>query len=69
MPKLMDSTENRAVPKEYEHVYKVLSKEPKNVNKICLELKEDVSKIASILTMLELEELVQQLPGNMFKLL
>jgi|GEM_PF-3818424 len=65
----MDSTENRAVPKEYEHVYKVLSKEPKNVNKICLELKEDVSKIASILTMLELEELVQQLPGNMFKLL
>ena len=55
------------VPKEYEYVYKVLTKEPKHINEISKTLNESISKITGVLTMLELEGAATGLPGNMFK--
>ncbi|MCL2355426.1 MAG: hypothetical protein FWC68_06190 [Oscillospiraceae bacterium] len=40
---------------------------PKHINEICREVQKDISLITGVLTMLELEGLIEQLPGNTFK--
>ena len=60
---------HRNIPKEYEQIYKTLSNNPKHINEICRDIKQNISKTTEDLTMLELEGLIEQLPGNMFKAL
>ena len=53
---------------EYMPVYKLLIKQPMHINQICKALNQGVSEIGSILTMLELEDKIEQLPGKIFKI-
>ena len=54
------------VPEEYLPVYKYISKRPINIDEICKKTKMEVSKVNYILTMLELEGYIEQLPGKFF---
>lgn len=55
------------VPKEYLSVYKFISEEPINIDELCKKSNLEMQKVNYILTMLELEGLITQLPGKMFK--
>ena len=52
---------------DYEEIYKIIQPKPIQINDICRTLKKDISQITPILTMMELEEYIEQLPGNQFK--
>ena len=54
------------VPEEYMPVYKYISKTPINVDELCKKTKLEISKVNYILTMLELEGYIEQLPGKNF---
>lgn len=54
------------VPEEYLPVYKYISNQPINIDEICKKTKLEISKVNCILTMLELEGYIQQLPGKNF---
>ncbi len=58
----------KEVPKEYEEIYKIIGDKPIHINDICKISKRDIKEITPILTMLELEEYIQQLPNNQFKI-
>lgn len=64
--KILDK-KNREIPKEYEPIYKAIQPKTIHINDICKILNQDISQITPILTMLELEEYIEQLPGNQFK--
>lgn len=55
------------LPKEYEEIYKIVQPKPIHINDICKTLNKDIAQISPILTMMELEEYIEQLPGNQFK--
>jgi len=42
---------------------------PKNIDEICSKLKENVATITSKLTMMQIDGIIEQLPGNKFKVL
>ncbi|MDR0978942.1 MAG: hypothetical protein LBL91_03265 [Lachnospiraceae bacterium] len=69
--KIPDTTTktNKPCPKEYEEIYKLLSSVPKHINNIIKASNQNSSKVSSILTMLEIEGLVESLPGGFFKLI
>lgn len=54
------------VPKEYEKVYKSITKEPISIDEICKKTKLEISEVNYKLTMLELEGYIEKLPGNFF---
>lgn len=54
------------VPEEYVPVYKFITNTPINVDELCKKTKMEISKVNYILTMLELEGHIQQLPGKFF---
>ena len=54
------------VPKEYKQVYKFIAKTPINIDELCKKTKLDVGSVNYILTMLELEGFIKQLPGKNF---
>lgn len=54
------------INKVYLPVYDVISRNPISINEICKKTKLDISRINYILTMLEIEELIQELPGKEF---
>ena len=54
------------VQDEYMPVYKYITHEPINIDEICKKTKMEISKVNYILTMLELEGNVEQLPGKFF---
>ena len=53
--------------KEQKQIYELISKTPIHINDICKKTGKNIQEISQILTMLELEELIVQLPGNEFK--
>ena len=55
------------VPEEYKSIFENISKEPINSDEISKKTKESISKINTILTMLELEGFIESLPGNYYK--
>lgn len=61
------NTLKKQVPKEYEQIYNLISNNPIHINDICKISNQTISQITPILTMLELEEFIEQLPGNQFK--
>ena len=54
------------IPEEYMPVYKYITEKPINIDEICKKTKLEISKVNYILTMLELEGFVDQLPGKFF---
>lgn len=54
------------VPEEYLPVYKYITEKPINIDEICKKTKMEISKVNYILTMLELEGYIEQLPGKNF---
>lgn len=54
------------IPEEYMPVYKHISKNPINIDEICKKTKMEISSVNYILTMLELEGYIEQLPGKFF---
>lgn len=54
------------VPEEYMPVYKYITEKPINIDEICKKTKMEISKVNYILTMLELEGYIEQLPGKNF---
>lgn len=54
------------VPEEYMPVYKYISKNPINIDEICKKTKMEISSVNYILTMMELEGYIEQLPGKNF---
>lgn len=54
------------IPEEYMPVYKYITEKPINVDEICKKTKLEISKVNYILTMLELEGYIEQLPGKFF---
>ena len=52
---------------EYRSIYKILRGEKLTIDIISRKLKLDVSKVNSLLTLMELEGLVEELPGKEFK--
>lgn len=54
------------IPKEYEEVYKSITKEPISIDEICKKTKLEISEVNYKLTMLELEGYIEKLPGNFF---
>ena len=55
------------ISKEYKEVYEKIPIDPINVEELYKKIKDSVSNINSTLTMLELEGLIEQLPGKNFK--
>lgn len=54
------------INEKYMPIYKILSDIPTNINDICKKTKINISEVNYILTMLELEEHIKQLPGKNF---
>lgn len=54
------------VPEEYLPVYKYIADKPINIDELCKKTKMDISSVNYILTMLELEGFIEQLPGKNF---
>lgn len=54
------------VLEEYLPVYKYITENPINIDEICKKTKLEISKVNYILTMLELEGHIEQLPGKFF---
>ncbi len=63
-----NNKEKKQVKEEYKSVYNALSNNPVHVNQIAKSANMNISEVNTILTMLELEELIEQLPGNEYKL-
>lgn len=55
------------VQKEYREIYELLSKTPKNINEIARTLNINISEVNMKLTMMEIEGLIEVLPGNNIK--
>ncbi len=53
---------------ELKRVYEIILETPININNICKITKKGISEITPILTMLEIEGYIEQLPGNEFKI-
>ena len=56
----------QTVPEEYIPVYKFINQKPINIDEICKKTMLDAGKVNYILTMLELEGYIKQLPGKNF---
>lgn len=54
------------ISEEYKPVYKYIGNTPINIDEICKKTKLEISKVNYILTMLELEGYIEQLPGKNF---
>lgn len=54
------------VPKEYMPIFKHITEKPINVDELCKKTKLNIGSINYILTMLELEGFIKQLPGKYF---
>lgn len=54
------------IPEEYKTVYKYITEKPINIDELCKKTKMEISSVNYILTMLELEGYIEQLPGKNF---
>lgn len=55
------------IPEEYKKVYEQIQEKALNRDEIAKRIKMNISKVNTILTMLELEGYIESLPGNCFK--
>ena len=55
------------IPKEYRKIYEKIKNEPINADEIRKKVNMPISEVNTILTMLELEGLIESIPGSYFK--
>lgn len=60
--------ESKKVKKEYIEIYNLLIKSPMNINEIARTLKINMAEVNMKLTIMEIEGLIDVLPGNMIKI-
>ena len=60
--------QSKTIPKAYEEIYQLLLPGPLSINTLSKKVNKDLSSLQSTLTMMELEEYLEQLPGNKFKI-
>ena len=51
---------------EYKEMYSILSWKPQHINTIAKKLQSNISEISYKLMMMELDEYIEQLPGNFY---
>lgn len=61
------NTKKKKVKKEYSKIYELISKSPINIDEIARTLSINVAEVNMKLTMMEIEGLVEVLPGNIIK--
>lgn len=67
---LPEKTEQKEVIKdEYEFLYQLLKEEPQTIHSLVTKSGKSVSEINSILTMMEIDELIVKLPGEEYKII
>ena len=54
------------IPEEYLPVYKYISDSPINIDELCKKTKLEISKVNYLLTMMEVEGYIEQIPGKNF---
>ncbi len=66
----MNNSENviKEVPKQYEEIYNIIKENPIHINDICRKTKKNTKEVAQALTILELEDLIEQMVGNKYKI-
>lgn len=57
---------NTIIPEEYLPIYNLLSDQPIHINKIAKQLNTTISELNAIITLMELDGYIMQLPGNQF---
>lgn len=57
----------KEIPKGCEEIYNIIKISPIHINEICKKTKKDAKEVAQIITLLELEDLVEQIQGNKYK--
>lgn len=57
----------KKVKTEYKNIYRILQKEAININELVRKSNENISQITQKLTMMEIEGLIETLPGNRIK--
>lgn len=55
------------IPEEYKKIYEKIAYEPINVDELRKKLNMPISEVNTVLTMMELEGLIESRPGNCFK--
>lgn len=55
------------VKKEYIEIYNLLKKSPTNINEIARTLNINIAELNMKLTMMEIDGLIETLPGNIIK--
>lgn len=60
-------TIERIIPKEYKQIYNQLKMETLNADEISKKTKINIIEVNSLLTLMELEGYIENLPGNHFK--
>ena len=75
MPEKVESGKLKAVSRDYSNltederrIVSVLSLEPRHIDRVSVETGLSIPQVSSLLTMLEVKNLVRQLPGKMFVL-
>lgn len=58
--------ESKDVPLKYKNVYKIIGNMPMDINTICRRAELPIQDVSEQLTMLELNEYIRALPGDMF---
>lgn len=66
--KIENKKDTKKIPKEYKFIYDIIKENQLNINEICKITNMNITQISGILTMMEIEELIEQLPGNQFKI-
>ena len=65
--KKLESEQTKEIPAEYEDIYNIIKGKEIHINDICKIAKKSMKEVGVILTMLELKELIEVLPGNEIK--
>ena len=65
--KLLKEKEKQ-VPKELEKVYKCIKNEPANINQIVRKTKMSIQDISYKIMLLQLENLIEELPGQVYRI-
>lgn len=65
--KKIEEHSRKQIPKEYEEVFNIIKEKSTNINTICRITNKTINETGAILTMLELEGLIESKPGNIFK--
>lgn len=56
------------IPEKYKQIYEIISNGPIHINDICKKVNQNIAQVTTTLTILELEDLIQQTSANQFEI-